>query len=102
MSDHLAYLHTYRWTSLGLSLLEAMTLGAPVLVLATTAAPEAVPPSAGVVSSDVAELATAARRLAHDHELAAAMGAAGRAHAVTNFGLDRFLGDWDRLLKGVA
>lgn len=102
MSDHRAYLHTYRWTSLGLSLLEAMTLGAPVLVLAATAAPEAVPSSAGVVSSDVDELATAARRLVDDHEQAAAMGTAARAHALKHFGLDRFLSDWDQLLEGVV
>jgi glycosyltransferase involved in cell wall biosynthesis len=102
MADHRAYLHTYRWTSLGLSLLEAMTLGSPVLVLAATAAPEAVPPSAGVVSSDVRELTAAARRLADDHEQAAAMGAAARAHALKHFALDRFLSDWNQLLEGVA
>jgi hypothetical protein len=102
MADHRAYLHTYRWTSLGLSLLEAMTLGSPVLVLAATAAPDAVPPSAGVVSSDVDELASAARRLVDDLEQAAAMGAAARAHALKYFGLDRFLGDWDQLLEGVV
>jgi len=31
-----AYLHPFRWTSLGLSLIEAMQLGMPVLALATT------------------------------------------------------------------
>ena len=46
-----AYLHPHRWTSLGLSLLEAMHLGMPVVVLASTAAIEAVPPGAGVVSA---------------------------------------------------
>jgi hypothetical protein len=102
MADHRAYLHTYRWTSLGLSLLEAMTLGSPVLVLAATAAPAAVPTSAGVVSSDVDELVSAAHRLVDDHEQAAAMGAAARAHAVKYFGLDRFLCDWDHLLEGVV
>jgi glycosyltransferase involved in cell wall biosynthesis len=102
MSDHRAYLHTYRWTSLGLSLLEAMTLGSPVIVLAATAAPEAVPSSAGVVSSDVSELARAARRLVNDREQAAAMGASARAHALKYFGLDRFLSDWDQLLEGVV
>ena len=35
-----AYLHPYRWTSLGLSLIEAMTIGMPVLALPVTAAPE--------------------------------------------------------------
>jgi outer membrane murein-binding lipoprotein Lpp len=102
MADHRAYLHTYRWTSLGLSLLEAMTLGSPVIVLAATAAPEAVPPSAGVVSSDVRELVAAARRLVNDPEQAAAMGTAARAHALKYFSLDRFLSDWDQLLEGVV
>jgi glycosyltransferase involved in cell wall biosynthesis len=73
-----------------------------VLVLAATAAPAAVPTSAGVVSSDVDELVSAARRLFDDHEQAAAMGAAARAHAVKYFGLDRFLCDWDHLLEGVV
>lgn len=102
MATHRAYLHTYRWTSLGLSLLEAMTLGAPVLVLAATAAPEAVPPGTGVVSSDVDELAAAARRLVDDPAEAAELGAAGRRHALARFGLERFLADWDRLLAEVA
>jgi glycosyltransferase involved in cell wall biosynthesis len=102
MADHRAYLHTYRWTSLGLSLLEAMTLGSPVLVLAATAAPAAVPTSAGVVSSDLDELTSAARRLVEDHDQAAAMGAAARAHATKHFALERFLSDWDRLLEGVV
>ena len=47
MAEHRAYLHPYRWTSLGLALLEAMTLGMPVLGLATTAASQAVPAGAG-------------------------------------------------------
>ena len=42
------YLHPIRWTSLGLSLIEAMHLGMPVVALATTEAVEAVPPQAGV------------------------------------------------------
>jgi hypothetical protein len=97
-----AYLHPYRWTSLGLSLVEAMTLGAPVLVLAATAAAESVPADAGVVSCDVDELAGAAGHLLHDPGAAAAMGAAARHHALTRFGLDRFLADWDRLLEGAG
>ncbi|WP_324278585.1 glycosyltransferase family 9 protein [Blastococcus brunescens] len=41
------YVHPVRWTSLGLSLLEAMHLGMPVVGLATTEAVEAVPFEAG-------------------------------------------------------
>jgi glycosyltransferase involved in cell wall biosynthesis len=99
---HRAYLHPYRWTSLGLALIEAMTLGMPVLVLAATAAPEAVPPDAGVVSSDVDTLAAAARRLAANPDEAQTMGLAARNGALRRFGLARFLADWDRALKEVS
>ncbi|PFG39945.1 glycosyl transferase family 1 [Georgenia soli] len=102
LACHRAYLHPYRWTSLGLSLLEAMTLGMPVLALASTAAPEAVPDEAGVVSSDPDVLAAAARRWLADPDEARERGLAARAHALDRFGLDRFLADWQQLLKEVA
>ncbi|MGL5859284.1 MAG: glycosyltransferase [Angustibacter sp.] len=97
-----AYLHAYRWTSLGLSLIEAMMLGCPVLVLAATAAPQAVPPGAGVVTADVDQLAATARELLHDRDAARAYGQVARAHALRHFGIERFLADWDLLLKEVA
>ena len=96
------YLHPVRWTSLGLSLLEAMHLGMPVVALATTEVPEAVPPEAGVVSNRLPVLADALRRLARDHEEAARMGKAGRAAALERYGLERFLADWDALLAEVV
>lgn len=93
-----AYLHPMRWTSLGLSLLEAMHLAMPVIVLAATEAPRAVPPEAGAISSDPEELAAAARRLLRDPEEARRRGALARAFARERYGLDRFLADWDALL----
>lgn len=96
------YLHPFRWTSLGLSLIEAMTIGMPVLALATTAAPEAVPPWAGLVSCDVDALVARARRWLADPEEARTIGAAARAHALDRFGLDRFLSDWQQVLKEVT
>ncbi len=95
---HRAYLHPYRWTSLGLALIEAMALGMPVLVLAATAAAEAVPPGAGLVSADVRRLADAAQRLCEDPGLAREQGLAARRAALSRFGLQRFVQDWDRLL----
>jgi len=94
-----AYLHPMRWTSLGLSLLEAMHLAMPVLALATTEVPRAVPPEAGAISSDPEELALAARRLLSDPDEARACGQAARAYALEHYGLDRFLRDWDALLE---
>ena len=96
------YVHTARWTSLGLSLLEAMHLGMPVVVVASTEATRAVPPEAGVVTASVSELVGAARRLAADPARAAHMGQAAREAALRRYHLRRFLDDWDAVLTDVA
>jgi hypothetical protein len=102
ISRRRAYVHPMRWTSLGLSLLEAMSLGLPVLALATTEATEAVPPGAGVLSTRVEVLVDAARWLLAEPADARRMGERARAAAQTRYGLHRFLTDWDRLLAEVA
>jgi glycosyltransferase involved in cell wall biosynthesis len=96
------YLHPIRWTSLGLSLIEAMHLGMPVVALATTEVAEAVPAEAGVVSNRMPVLRDALRRLANDPDEARTMGEAGRDAALSRYGLDRFLKDWDVLLSEVS
>jgi hypothetical protein len=96
------YVHPIRWTSLGLSLLEAMHLGMPVVVLATTEAVEAVPPEAGVISTRVDVLRMAVRRFLDDPDEAAEAGRAARKAAVGRYGLRRFLDDWDRLFWEVT
>ncbi|KAA9376909.1 glycosyltransferase [Microbispora cellulosiformans] len=96
------YLHPYRWTSLGLSLIEAMMIGMPVVALATTEAVEAVPPEAGVVSTKIPSLLRALDRFANEPELAAQAGKAARAAALARYNLDRFHADWDRLLGSIA
>ncbi len=92
------YLHTPRWTSLGLSLVEAMLLGMPVVAVASTAAPQAVPPEAGVLACRARDLTDGVRRYLRDPELARQAGKAARAHARERYGLERFLRDWDRVL----
>ncbi|MET7461918.1 glycosyltransferase [Nonomuraea sp. NPDC005501] len=96
------YLHPYRWTSLGLALIEAMTIGMPVVALAATEAVEAVPPEAGVISTRTDVLVGALKEFAADPERAAQAGKAARAAALTRYGLGRFLADWDRLLDEVV
>ncbi len=92
------YVHTARWTSLGLSLLEAMHLGMPIVALATTEAVAAVPPEAGVVSTRPEALAAAVWRFVHDPSEAQQVGAAAREAALAKYGLGRFLADWDARL----
>jgi hypothetical protein len=96
------YLHPFRWTSLGLSLIEAMHLGMPVVALATTEAVEAVPPGAGVLSTRREYLRERLRELVHDPAEAAEMGKRAREAALARYGLGRFLADWDRLLQEVV
>jgi hypothetical protein len=96
------YVHPYRWTSLGLALLEAMALGLPVAVLATTEAAEAVPVDAGVLSTRPDVLADGVRTYLADPAMARHAGKAARAAVLDRYGLDRFLGDWDRLLLEVT
>ena len=102
MAQRRLYLHPIRWTSLGLSLIEAMHLGMPVVALATTEAPDAVPPAAGVLSTRVDRLAQGARDLLADPDRAREAGLAARAAALERFGLQRFLDDWDDLLEAVV
>jgi hypothetical protein len=94
-----AYLHLCRWTSLGLSLIEAMQMGMPVLALATTEAIAAVPPDAGVLATRVDTLVEAAQWLIDEPDQARRLGARARQVALARYGLDRFLADWDRLLQ---
>ncbi|MFF5670646.1 glycosyltransferase [Streptomyces hygroscopicus] len=102
MARRRLYLHPVRWTSLGLSLLEAMHLGMPVVVLATTEAVEAVPAGAGVLSTRPEVLARAARGYLADPDAAAEDGARARRAALDGYGLKRFLDDWERLMEEVT
>ena len=102
MARRRVYLHPIRWTSLGLSLIEAMQIGMPVVALATTEVPEAVPAEAGVVSTRVDELRSGLRRFVAEPEEARARGVAAREAALARYGLRRFLADWDDLLEEVA
>jgi len=98
MARRRVYLHVTRWTSLGLSLIEAMQIGMPVVCLAATEAVEAVPPDAGVLSTNLDVLATGLRELMAEPELAARRGKQAREHALRRYGLARFLADWDSVL----
>jgi glycosyltransferase involved in cell wall biosynthesis len=96
------YVHPLRWTSLGLSLLEAMHLGLPVVALDSTEVSEAVPPGAGVVSTRVDALTAAVRWLVADAGAARELGLRAREAALARYGLARFIDDWDRVLQEVT
>jgi glycosyltransferase involved in cell wall biosynthesis len=102
MAERRVYLHLNRWTSLGLSLIQAMLLGMPVVVLDTTEASRAASVAAGARSSDITELVTATRALLADPEEAQDRGLIARRAALERYGLPRFLHDWDLAFKEAA
>jgi hypothetical protein len=93
------YLHTPRWTSLDVSLVQAMYLGMPVVAVAATMAPTVVPSEAGVVSVDVKTLGHALEGFVTDLSAASLAGKAAREFAMAHFSLDRFLARWDELIE---
>jgi glycosyltransferase involved in cell wall biosynthesis len=78
-----------------------MHLGLPVVALATTEVPQAVPPEAGIVTNRIDDVASGLRRLLAEPEEARVMGNAAREAALSRYGLNRFLADWDRVLGEV-
>jgi glycosyltransferase involved in cell wall biosynthesis len=102
MAERRVYLHLNRWTSLGLSLIQAMMLGMPVVALDTTEASRAVPATAGARSTDLSELVAATRALLADPDEALHRGLIARRAALDRYGVPRFLHDWDLAFKEAA
>lgn len=99
VARHRVYVHTARWTSLGLSLLEAMHLGMPVVAIASTDAPSAVPADVGVFGTDPDRLAEAVEGFVNDPAAARRIGDRAREWALERYGLSRFLRDWDAVMS---
>jgi hypothetical protein len=92
-----------RYTSLGLSVCEAMALGMPAVGLATTEMATTVEDGvSGYVSNDVDTLVGRMRALLADPGLAARLGEGARAYARRAFSMERFIGDWDAALQNAV
>lgn len=84
-----------RYTSLPLAVIEAMTIGMPVVALATTELPTVIENGVtGYLSCDVEKLIEAMHFLLDNAEEARRIGANARAVARERFGLARFIRDW--------
>jgi glycosyltransferase involved in cell wall biosynthesis len=76
-----------------------MSIGMPVVALATTALPEVIQDGVnGYISTDPDVLVDRMRALIADPELARTLGQRARETARERFGLDRFRADWDDAL----
>lgn len=95
MSHYRFCFHPARYTSLGLSVIEAMMVGLPIVGLATTELVTIVEPGrTGFIDTDPDQLVEGMRVLIADRQVAAEMGQRGRALALERFHIDRFVADW--------
>jgi glycosyltransferase involved in cell wall biosynthesis len=103
MADYRFFFNPIRYTSLGLSVLEAMMVGLPIVGLATTEMPTVIVNGVnGWLDTRPERLVDVMRQLVADRALARQWGDAARRTAQERFGIGRFTADWDRLLRRVA
>ena len=97
------FFNPIRYTSLGLSIIEAMMVGLPVVGLATTELVTVIRDGEnGFVDTRVERLVEAMKRLLRDPAEARRLGAAGQRTALERFNIERFVSDWLEVLRRVA
>ena len=90
------FFNPIRYTSLGLALCEAMTVGLPVVALATTEYATVVESGvSGYADTDPSRLVEAMQLLLADRDEAARLGEGARRRAEERFSLARFVQDWE-------
>ncbi|OON62555.1 LPS biosynthesis transferase [Massilia sp. KIM] len=103
MADYRFYFHPVRYTSMGLSAIEAMLAGVPVVGLATTELATVIENGrSGYVDTRLDALVCGMRHLLRDHGLARRLGQGARARARARFGIGRFVADWQAALARVT
>jgi hypothetical protein len=96
MKAYRFYFNPIRYTSLPLSVLEAMEIGLPVVALATTELVTVIKDGEnGFIDTNVENLIRRMRQLLDDPDQACRVGEAGRRTARERFGLERFVADWE-------
>lgn len=92
-----------RYTSFPLAVVEAMTMGMPIVALATTEVPSVLLDGVhGFISNDPEYLTARMKLLLSDPDLARELGNNARQVARKRFGMERFTSDWNRVFDNVA
>jgi glycosyltransferase involved in cell wall biosynthesis len=97
------FFNPIRWTSLGLAIVEAMTIGMPIIGLATTELATVIRNGeSGFIHTDTNALVDAMQRLLRDPAEARRMGEGARRLALERFHIDRFAAEWEATLRHVC
>lgn len=103
MARYRFFFHPIRYTSLGLAVVEAMTIGMPVVGLATTELATVIRNGVnGHVDTRIDSLVDVMRALLEDPGMAARWGQAAARTARERFGIDRFVADWQAAFRDVT
>jgi hypothetical protein len=103
MARYRFFFNPIRYTSLGLSVLEAMGIGMPVVALATTELPSVIVNGVnGYADTRIERLVEVMHELLRDPALARRWGDAAQHTVRERFGIERFAADWDRVLRRVV
>lgn len=90
------FFNPIRYTSLGLAVCEAMTIGLPIIGLATTEMVTVVENGvSGYIDTDVEKLVEAMRGLLNDPAAARTLSEGARIKARSRFNIQRFTQDWN-------
>jgi glycosyltransferase involved in cell wall biosynthesis len=97
------FFNPIRYTSLGLAVCEAMMLGVPIVGLATTEMVTTIDNGvSGYLSNDLDAVRAAIRSLLDDPGEARRLGDGARRVARDRFNIERFVRDWDTVLRDVT
>lgn len=103
MARYRFFFNPIRYTSLGLSIIEAMMVGLPIVALATTELVTVIRDGVhGFLHTDPDRLVDHMQRLLRDPGEARALGEAARREAVSRFAIERFSADWDAAFRLVT
>lgn len=97
------FLNTTLWSTTPFGLLEAMSVGCPIVTTATTAMPEFIKDGVnGFITNDPIVMRERIKDLIEDTDMALEIGAAGRETVLKQFGQQRFLDSWNKAFWKVA
>lgn len=103
MAAHRFFFNPIRYTSLGLSIIEAMMVGMPIVGLATTELVTVIRNGEnGFIDTRVDRLVDAMNQLLKDPGEAKRLGDAARVTAMERFNIDRFVNDWLAALRSLT
>ena len=103
MARYRFFFNPIRYTSLGLAVVEAMSIGMPVIGLATTELSTVIRNGGnGYVDTRIDTLVDVMRRLIAQPQTAMRWGRAAARTAQERFGIGRFVTDWEAALRDVS